>query len=75
MLRRLPKRASWLELQWEARVLSRSFAAASDKLQLIKELRERSGSPISDVKAALEEAQYVLGKQEDSCLSWTLISQ
>ena len=40
----------------------RSFAtSSSSSLRAIKALREKSGAPISEVKAALEEAQYDLG--------------
>lgn len=39
----------------------RSFAEVPQKLGLIKALREASGAPISDVKAALEEVKYNQG--------------
>ena len=40
----------------------RNLAAVPQKLQLVKDLRESSGAPISDVKAALDEAKYDLGE-------------
>jgi len=39
-----------------------SAAPSVNKLAAIKELRESSGAPISDVKAALDEAKYDLGE-------------
>lgn len=45
-------------------LISRCFSVAPNvhKLAAIKELRESSGAPISDVKAALDEAKYDLGE-------------
>ena len=40
----------------------RCFAAPGNQLQLIKELRERTGAPISDVKTALLAAGWDLGE-------------
>ena len=40
----------------------RAFAAAAGQLDAIKALRERSGAPISEVKAALTEASWDAGK-------------
>ena len=40
----------------------RCFAAPANQLQLIKELRERTGAPISDVKTALQAAGWDLGE-------------
>lgn len=40
----------------------RCFAAAPSQLQLIKELRERTGAPMSDVKTALQAAGWDLGE-------------
>lgn len=40
----------------------RNLAAVPQKLQLVKELRESSGAPISDVKAALDEAKFDIGE-------------
>ena len=40
----------------------RNLAAVPQKLQLVKDLRESSGAPISDVKAALDEAKYDVGE-------------
>lgn len=39
----------------------RNLAAVPQRLEVIKELRENSGAPISDVKAALDEADYDVG--------------
>lgn len=36
----------------------RGYAAAASNLQSIKALREKSGAPMSEVKAALEEASW-----------------
>jgi len=41
---------------------SSSSAAPSNQLQLIKALREKSGAPVTDVKAALVEAEWDEGK-------------
>ena len=40
----------------------RFFAAPSNQLQLIKELRERTGAPMTDVKTALQAANWDLGE-------------
>lgn len=40
----------------------RCYAAASNQMALIKELRERTGAPISDVKNALQAAEWNLGE-------------
>ena len=39
----------------------RGYAVAGNNLALIKELREQSGAPISDVKAALQQADWNIG--------------
>ena len=44
----------------------RAEAAAPQKMQLIKELRESSGAPISDVKAALDDADYDPGDPQEN---------
>lgn len=44
----------------------RRYAAPSNQLQLIKELRERTGAPMTDVKTALQAANWDLGKQDIS---------
>ncbi|KAK9825091.1 hypothetical protein WJX74_007614 [Apatococcus lobatus] len=49
--------SSWLVRQAKGLSL-RSHAAAASNLQLIKALREKSGAPMSEVKAALEEASW-----------------
>lgn len=36
----------------------RSYAAAAASMSLVKDLREKSGAPISDVKSALVEANW-----------------
>ena len=36
----------------------RSYAAAAGSMALVKDLREKSGAPISDVKTALVEANW-----------------
>lgn len=36
----------------------RSYAAAAGSMALVKDLREKSGAPISDVKSALVEANW-----------------
>lgn len=41
----------------------RGYAAPSNQLQLIKELRERTGAPMTDVKTALQAANWDLGTQ------------
>lgn len=41
-------------------------APAVDKLATIKDLREKSGAPIVEVKSALEEGKWNMGK----CLIW-----
>ena len=52
----------------------RSFASAasapSNQLQLIKALREKSGAPVTDVKAALVEAEWDEGEKENKGKSW-----
>ncbi len=40
----------------------RNYAAAAGSMALVKDLREKSGAPISDVKSALVEANWDLGK-------------
>lgn len=40
---------------------SRTYAAAAASMSLVKDLREKSGAPISDVKSALVEANWDLG--------------
>ena len=60
--------------------LLRGFAAAPNQMALIKELRERTGAPITDVKAALKAAEWDLGGGDDfmhcacvaGCPSYTL---
>lgn len=37
---------------------SRAYAAAAASMSLVKDLREKSGAPISDVKSALVEANW-----------------
>ena len=44
----------------------RNYAAAAASMSLIKDLREKSGAPISDVKSALVEANWDPGKS--SCV-------
>lgn len=46
----------------------RQLAAVPQRLQVIRELRELSGAPISDVKAALDEAEYNTSKSGKECL-------
>ncbi len=41
----------------------RNYAAAAGFMALVKDLREKSGAPISDVKSALVEANWDPGKQ------------
>ena len=41
----------------------RGFAAAPNKLGLIKELREMTGAPVTEVKAALAASDWDLGEQ------------
>ena len=36
----------------------RGYAAAATSMSLVKDLREKSGAPISDVKSALVEANW-----------------
>lgn len=51
------KKTNFVQAPW-----GRWFAVAGgDKLSMIRELREKSGSPIAEVKAALDEADYNLG--------------
>jgi hypothetical protein len=40
----------------------RGLAVASSQMSAIKSLRERTNAPISDVKSALVEAEWDLGK-------------
>ncbi len=40
----------------------RNYAAAAGFMALVKDLREKSGAPISDVKSALVEANWDPGK-------------
>lgn len=40
---------------------ARWYAAPANQMALIKSLRESSGAPISDVKAALQQADWDLG--------------
>jgi hypothetical protein len=44
----------------------RCFAAAPNNMALIKKLREQTGAPIADVKSALQEADWDLGKFTNS---------
>ena len=44
-------------------------AAPSGQIQSIKSLRELSGAPMSDVKAALVEAEWDAGQCWDQCQS------
>lgn len=46
----------------------RGFAVAGNHMSLIKELREASGAPIADVKAALQQANWDLGGWVLVCL-------
>jgi hypothetical protein len=48
--------------QAEAIISLRAFSAASNQLALIKELRERSGAPMTDVKAALQATDWDIGQ-------------
>jgi hypothetical protein len=41
---------------------AKSFASAADQMKLIKELRERSGAPMMEVKAALQQSDWNLGE-------------
>ena len=51
-------------LRWPAlEGAHRCYAAAASNLQLIKALREKSGAPMAEVKAALEEATWDEGMQ------------
>ena len=43
----------------------RHFVSSSGKLELIKELRGRTGAPMADVKAALETSEYDIDKAFD----------
>lgn len=49
------------QLRWLA-------AAPGNQLQLIKELRERTGAPMTDVKAALQAAGWDLGALGRLCI-------
>lgn len=40
----------------------KKYAAAAGSMALVKDLREKSGAPISDVKSALVEANWDPGK-------------
>lgn len=40
----------------------RCFAVGGNHMALIRELREASGAPISDVKAALQQADWDMGE-------------
>ena len=44
----------------------RCFAAPANQLQLIKELRERTGAPMTDVKTALQAAGWDLGEDAEN---------
>lgn len=44
----------------------RSFAAASNHMALIKQLREQTGAPIADVKSALQQSEWDLGALNDT---------
>lgn len=48
----------WLLRHGKGGLCSRGYAAAASNLQSIKALREKSGAPMSEVKAALEEASW-----------------
>ena len=64
MLQRLaPMLASQIELTClpSLAYIARSYATAAGSMALVKDLRERSGAPISDVKSALVEADWDLG--------------
>lgn len=54
--------ALWKQNSVAAQSGIRNLAAVPQKLELVKDLRERSGAPISDVKAALDEAKYDVGE-------------
>lgn len=41
----------------------RCFAAAPNQMALIKQLREKTGAPIADVKSALQQAEWDLGTE------------
>ena len=41
----------------------RTYAVAAGSMALVKDLRDKSGAPISDVKSALVEANWDPGKQ------------
>lgn len=47
---------------------SRRMSAGASKMEVIKELRERSGAPMMDVKNALAEAQWDIGTVPGHCL-------
>ena len=53
----------WLVRRARGGQCLRSYAAAASNLQLIKAQREKSGAPMSEVKAALEEASWDEGMQ------------
>ena len=42
---------------------ARNYAVAAGSMALVKDLRDKSGAPISDVKSALVEANWDPGKQ------------
>ena len=44
---------------------ARAYAAPATSMSHVKDLRERSGAPITDVKAALVEAEWNLGAGRD----------
>lgn len=48
----------WLLRHAKGGLCLRGYAAAASNLQSIKALREKSGAPMSEVKAALEEASW-----------------
>ena len=52
----------WKQSSGIMQTFCRSLAAVPQKLQLVKDLRESSGAPISDVKGALDEAKYDIGE-------------
>lgn len=55
--------ASSLEAASFDHLLLRAFAAGpSNQMSLIKELRERTGAPVSEIKAALQAAEWDMGK-------------
>ena len=59
-------------IKWGER--KRWMSNKTQNIGLIKRLREQTGAPISDVKSALEQANWDLGTTErDTCIDWTII--